>query len=101
MSAKSASDNRLYLTGYIDVPEDRLEAVNKALPLHVQLTLEEPGCISFEIKPSESIPGRLMVSEVFQNQAAFEAHQTRNRGSAWFKTTEGIPRNFSIRTGED
>jgi len=101
MSSKTSEEDKLYLTGHIDVPADRIEAVREALPLHVQLTLAEPGCIAFEIKPSESVPGRFIVSEIFKNQIAFEAHQTRNRSSAWFKTTEGIPRNFSIKIGED
>ncbi len=101
MSSKKSAEEKLYLTGYIDVPADRLDAVTEALPLHIELTLAEPGCISFEIEPSNSVPGRFMVSEVFKNQAAFEAHQIRNRSSAWFKVTEGIPRNFSIKTGED
>jgi len=97
----SNDNERVYLNGYIDVPADRLEAVEQALPLHVQLTLAEPGCIAFDITPSHAVAGRFEVAEIFENQAAFDAHQTRNRSSAWFKTTEGIPRNFSMRVGDD
>ena len=95
----SEEDKRIYLNGYIDVPAERISDVSKALPIHIELTLAEPGCISFEVTPSTTVGGRFNVAEVFENQAAFEAHQERNRSSNWFKTTEGIPREYSITVG--
>ncbi len=93
-------DKRVYLNGYIDVPADRLADVSEALPVHIELTRAEPGCISFEVTASETVEGRFDVAEVFVDQAAFDAHQTRTRASDWFKTTEGIPREFSITVGD-
>lgn len=90
---------KVFLNGYIDVPNDRLEAVTSALPQHIALTLAEAGCISFEVVQNDAVPGRFMVSEVFVDQAAFDAHQERARNSDWFKTTEGIPREYSITVG--
>lgn len=87
---------KILLNGYIDVPDNRLEAVKSALPQHVSLTQAEPGCISFEVVLHETIRGRFIISEVFVDQAAFEAHQVRTKNSDWFKTTEGIPREYSI-----
>lgn len=95
----SKPEKRIYLNGYIDVPAERISDVSAALPLHIQLTLAEPGCISFEVTASETVPGRFNVAEVFVDQAAFEAHQERNKSSDWFKTTEGIPREYSITVG--
>lgn len=91
---------KVFLNGYIDVPEDRLEAVKSALPKHIALTHAEAGCLSFEVVQDPSIPGRFMVSEVFVDQAAFDAHQERARNSDWFKITEGIPREYTIKVGE-
>ena len=87
---------RVFLNGYIDVPEDRLEAVRTALPEHIALTRQEDGCLSFEVAPDDTVPGRFMVSESFASQAAFDAHQTRTRNSKWFEITQGIPREYTI-----
>lgn len=84
------------LTGYIDVPHDRLNAVREALPDHIKLTRAEKGCVSFEVSEESSRAGRFLVSEVFENQDAFDAHQKRTLNSDWYKITQGIPRNYSI-----
>ncbi|MFD1745591.1 hypothetical protein ACFSE1_08980 [Rhizobium helianthi] len=44
------------------------------------------------------VPGRLIVAEQFETQAAFEAHQTRTKASDWFEITAGIPRHYTLRT---
>ena len=84
----------------MDVPADRIAKVEAALPLHIELTRGEPGCVSFDVVPSTQIEGRFKVAELFVDQAAFDAHQKRTKASAWFKITEGIPREYEIRVGE-
>ncbi|NOD34027.1 MULTISPECIES: putative quinol monooxygenase [unclassified Ruegeria] len=95
------SDQRVFLNGLIDVPQDRLEDVRAALPLHIALTRAEEGCMSFEVVEDQTTPGRFMVSEVFATQAAFDAHQVRTKASDWFQVTQGIPRNYTIETAAD
>ncbi|MCI2398412.1 putative quinol monooxygenase [Aliiroseovarius subalbicans] len=89
------------LTGHIDVPEDRLDAVTAALPAHVALTHAEPGCLTFEVTPDAAVPGRFIVSESFTNRAAFDAHQTRARTSPWAEVTAGLPREYVIEDLDD
>ncbi|MFY0660848.1 MAG: antibiotic biosynthesis monooxygenase [Shimia sp.] len=84
------------LTGYIDVPADRLTAVTEALPKHIALTRAEAGCLSFEVTPDAAHPGRFQVAELFVDRAAFDAHQSRTKMSDWAKTTDGIPRSYQI-----
>jgi len=84
------------LTGYIDVPADRLDAVSKALPRHVALTRAEPGCLSFDVTPDDSVPGRFQVAELFTDQKAFDAHQTRTKSSEWATVIADIPRTYQI-----
>jgi quinol monooxygenase YgiN len=84
------------LTGYIDVPADRVEAVTKALPRHVALTRAEPGCLSFDVTPEVSVPGRFQVAELFTDQEAFDAHQSRTKSSEWASITTDIPRTYQI-----
>ena len=92
-------NRKVYLDGHIDVPLERIAAVTAGLAEHVALTRAEPGCLSFEVLPSATVAGRFMVSEVFSDQAAFEAHQQRARQSPWFALTEGIVRDYTIRSG--
>jgi len=94
------AEGKIYLSGYLDVPENRREAVADALPHHIELTRAEPGCLSFEVVLSDDIPGRYLVSEVFTNEEAFDAHQGRMKSSHWFAVTQGIPRNYNIQKGE-
>lgn len=87
---------RIKLTGYLDVPRDRWADILVALEIHVALTRDEAGCIYFNVDPNKDIPFRLDVSEMFVDQAAFDAHQARNRPSDWAKVSAGIPRHFEI-----
>ena len=84
------------LTGHIDVPEEQLEAVRIALPAHIALTHAEEGCITFDVTPCPRVPNRFLVSEMFVDQTAFDAHQTRTKNSSWAEVTKGIPREYSI-----
>jgi len=84
------------LTGYIDVPIDRLEAVKEALPEHIALTRAETGCLSFEVTEESNFQGRFLVAERFTDRAAFDAHQTRAKASVWATVTDGIPRHYQI-----
>ena len=87
---------RVFLEGYMDVPPDRLAAVTGALPTHIALTRAEPGCLAFDVTPSPDDPGRFLVSEIFQDQVAFDAHQARAKASAWADVTAGLPRHYTI-----
>lgn len=84
------------LTGHIDVPKERLQTVQDALPTHIALTRAEPGCLSFEVTQDSALPGRFLVAERFVDQAAFDAHQTRTKASDWARITAGIPRDYVI-----
>ena len=88
---------KVHLDGYLEVPPDRLAAVTAALPDHIALTRAEPGCLAFEVTSSPDYPDRFLVSEVFTNRAAFDAHQARAKASAWAEVTAGLKRHYTIR----
>lgn len=90
---------KIFLTGHIHVPDDKLSIVRSALPEHVALTLAEKGCISFEVVEDDAIRGCFWVSETFENQAAFDAHQTRTLKTEWFRITADFPREYEISVG--
>lgn len=93
-----SANQRVYLNGHIDVPVAHWDAVVLALPTHISLTREEPGCISFKVTQSNSVECRFLVAEIFEDQAAFEAHQERTKESEWAIVSADCPRDFKIET---
>jgi quinol monooxygenase YgiN len=82
------------LQGHIDVPRDRISAVEEALQDHIRLTREEQGCIFFSVEPCSDVEGRYLVSEAFVDEAAFEFHQQRAGNSDWAEVSKDIPRDY-------
>lgn len=66
-----------------------------ALPDHLRLTRAEPGCVSFDVTPSDD-PLIWEVSEVFTDSVAFAAHQARTKASDWAAQTAGITRDYTV-----
>ena len=88
---------RIALSGrLLCASEAEADAVRAHLPEHVRLTRAEPGCLSFEVSPTED-PLIWRVEELFESRAAFDAHQARARASAWFAATAGIARDYEVR----
>ncbi|CAH0525067.1 putative quinol monooxygenase [Vibrio hippocampi] len=87
---------KVTLTGFIIVPQDELNAVKRALPDHIKLTLQEPGCISFSVTVSPDNPCRYDVYEEFIDQSAFSAHQQRVKSSYWGQVTANVERHYTI-----
>ena len=87
---------KIELNGYVDLTHDRLDDVLAALPEHIALSRGEDGNISFSVTQDSTNPLRLLVSEVFENQASFDAHQTRTSKSKWADVTKGLPRHYTI-----
>lgn len=74
-------------------PEER-RVVLAQLPLHIRLTLREPGCLFFDIAQDPFDPMVWQVNEGFANRAAFEAHQARTQASEWSRASQGIARDY-------
>lgn len=72
--------------------------VTQYLPEHIRRSRAEPGCLSFNVVQTTD-PAVWQVDEAFTDRAAFEAHQTRTRASAWFRATGHIPRAFTVSEG--
>ena len=88
--------NNIILTGQLICRDgDECAVVTKFLPLHIQLTRAEPGCIFFHVEPTDA-PWVWDVSECFQDGHSFELHQTRVKTSEWGRVTAGIQRSYSL-----
>jgi quinol monooxygenase YgiN len=77
---------------------DDAAIVKAHLPTHIALSRAEPGCLSFDVMPTEN-PLIWQLDESFENKAAFQAHQDRTRASDWFHRTSHIARNFTVTGG--
>ncbi len=75
-------------------PEDAA-AVAAFAPDHIRLSRAEPGCLSFDLDPTDS-PMIWELMETFRDRAAFDAHQARTRASPWFDATRSAIRDFRI-----
>jgi quinol monooxygenase YgiN len=82
------------LTGTMTCPPEAAAPIRAALAEHIRLSRAEPGCLSFDL--AETAPGQFTVSERFADRAAFDAHQTRTRASAWWAVTGHLPRDFTL-----
>lgn len=78
-------------------PEEA-DAVRRHLPRHVELTRAEPGCVAFDVCPTDD-PWVWQVHEEFVDGAALEAHQRRVAASEWGSATTGIKRRYCVDGG--
>ncbi len=88
--------NKIVLKGYIIVPDSDLTAVKSELPVHIDLTRNEAGCLVFEVTQDEIENNKFHVYEEFVSEAAFMNHQLRVRSSKWGAVTKNIERNYEI-----
>ena len=88
--------NDVILQGYIEVPKGSLDAVLRELPIHIRLTLQEQGCLEFEVAQMPDNPCRFSVYERFKDRASFEAHQLRTADSKWAKITGAATRDYRV-----
>ena len=93
------TDKKIHLSGHMDVPPERMDAVLSAVTDHITLTRNEEGCHSFEVTPCPDVQGLFLVNETFKNRAAFDHHQTRTKASPWATITAGLPRDYKITEG--
>lgn len=87
---------RVALTGHLRcATRAQADRVRAGLDAHQRLTRAEPGCLRFDVTPTDD-PLLWQVSELFTDRAAFEAHQTRTAASDWARLTAGITRDYKI-----
>ncbi|WP_322972785.1 putative quinol monooxygenase [Arthrobacter polaris] len=75
--------------------DGEIAIIAEFLPRRIELTRADPGCISFEVKPTGD-PRVWDVCECFQDAGSFELHQGRVASSEWGRATAGITRSYSV-----
>lgn len=85
-----------HLTGTLTcITSDDIKIVETYLPDHIRLSRAEPGCLTFNVTQTTN-PMVWQLDETYIDQAAFEAHQTRNRASIWWQKSQGLVRDFKV-----
>lgn len=88
--------SKVTLSGYIVVLESELASVRDALPIHIEATRAEKGCIMFNVEEHATELGRFEVYEEFESSDAFRNHQKRVRESDWGAVTQNVTRHYTI-----
>ena len=65
--------------------QDYLENVK----LHARSSLLEPGCVRYEVLQDEDDPATICLYEVFEDEAAFQAHRAADHYKWWMELSRG------------
>jgi len=87
---------KVVLQGHIVVPDKELTTIEKGLTKHIELTLQEPGCLVFQVTPDPIKKNQFNVYEEFTDLRAFNAHQERVKQSHWGQITKNVQRHYQI-----
>ena len=87
---------KVILKGFIIVPAEDFNAVLAELPIHIENTQNEEGCLIFEVLRDEAHSNRFNVHEEFIDKASFEAHQERVKNSKWGRVSSNIERHYHV-----
>lgn len=91
---------KVYLDGLLIATSAAQRAViDLYLEDHIELTRAEPGCLKFEVTEDPGDRNKFHVSEIFDSEEAFDAHQVRAKASEWGQHSEKLERKFSKRIG--
>ena len=88
--------SKIILDGYIEVTDSDLEIVKDALPLHIELTQYEEGCLVFQVEQDKENCNVFTVYEEFSSRESFEAHQNRVKSSNWGRVTNNVSRHYQV-----
>lgn len=91
---------KVILKGHIMVCDAEMTLIEAALPIHIELTQAEAGCLVFSVTKSD-IKGRFDVYEEFIDEAAFELHQARVKNSNWGLISQNVERHYEIAFNEE
>ncbi len=78
------------IIGHFRLPPESLEAAREPMARVVAATRAEPGCIKYAYSPEPGDPGLIHVSEVWESQAALDAHFTSAHMKRWQEDRAGL-----------
>ncbi len=91
--------SKVILKGYVLAPDEDLPGIKLELPKHIELTLQEKGCLVFEVLQDQNNRNRFNVYEEFIDKESFEAHQVRAKSSKWGIVSGNLEKYYHIEEG--
>src|SRR5277367_1482891 len=83
--------SKLVIMGAIEVAPGKRNQVLPLLMAHRARCLkDEPGTLQFEVVLPREDDSRILIYEVYQDDAAFEVHRNAPSRAQWLKDTAGI-----------
>ncbi len=77
------------IVGFHEILPEHLPAYLENVKLHARNSASEPGCIRYEVLQDADDPSIICLYEVFENEAAFEAHQAAEHYKWWMELSRG------------
>ena len=96
----SGNKMAVILEGHIRVPYEELETIKNKLNEHIENTLNEDGCLEFDVTQDDNDECIFHVFEKFLDNDAFNLHQARTKISDWGYVSKNIERFYSKRCEE-
>lgn len=81
----------LIVAGTIEVDPDHRDAMLAAVAPMVTATRAERGCRAYAFSPDPDDPGLVRLFELWDDQAALDAHFASDHMAAWQETAAGLP----------
>jgi len=92
--------SKVTLEGHIIVSDEDLSAVLKELPVHIQKTKSEPGCLVFNFEQQEHNSNKFMIYEEFTDEEAFQLHLNLVKSLDWGVVTKNVQRHYQVKKGK-
>ena len=95
-SAQSADAPFVLHVDLVIVPAD-LPKYLELLKANAAATIQEPGCIAFNVAQNPTSPGHLVISEVYQNKAAMDAHSASDHFKKFMAATKDMVAHLIVQ----
>jgi autoinducer 2-degrading protein len=83
--------SKLVIMGTVEVTPEKRDQVLPLLMAHRARCLkDEPGTLQFEVVLPRDDHSRILIYEVYQDDAAFEAHRNAPSRAQWLEETAGM-----------
>ena len=81
----------LIVAGSIITEDDGRDRFLTAVAAMVVATLDEPGCREYAFSPDPTDPNRIMLYELWDDQASLDAHFASDHMAQWQRDREALP----------
>lgn len=90
---------KVILKGYVIACDQDIPDIEAELPKHIELTLQETGCITFQVSQDAENKNRFNVYKEFIDKKAFETHQVRSKASSWGQVSANLEKHYHVVEG--